>query len=205
MLAATRASALSDSIFTQFTVPMWQEVRRHHDPFSGVFAWRTADVMVGKLSDAKRVHGLEVSGEFFNVLGIAPWQGRLIEPQDESSCQPSKAVASYSYWKSQMGGEPITPNTTILAEGRTIQVLGVTPPGFFGLIVGERFDLAYPTCTPPNPRREIFTYSVMGRLKPGWDLKRASAYLASLSPGLFESTAPTGYSAEAIKTFNLSG
>jgi predicted permease len=192
---------INDGPYAHFTVPMWQEVRRHHDPFSGVFAWRTADVLVGKLSEAKHVHGLEVSGEFFNVLGIAPWQGRLIEPQDESSCEPSKAVASYSYWKSQMGGQPITPNTTILVDGRAIQIIGVTPPGFFGLSVGDRFDLAYPTCIPPNPRREVFSFSVMGRLKPGWTIERASAYFTSLSPGLFESTAPTGYSAETIKTF----
>lgn len=192
---------ISDNSYTQFTIPMWKEVRRHHDPFSGVFAWRTADAIVGKLSEAKHVHGLEVSGEFFNVLGVAPWRGRLVEPQDESSCQPSKAVASYSFWKAQMGGQPITPNTTILVEGRTIQILGVTPPGFFGLSVGDSFDLAYPTCIPPNPRREVFSFSVMGRLRPGWTIKRASAYLMSLSPGLFESVAPTGYSAEAIKIF----
>jgi predicted permease len=180
---------------------MWQEVRRHHDPFSGVFAWRGADMLVGKLTEAKHAHGLEVSGEFFNVLGVAPWQGRLIEPQDESSCELSKVVASYGYWKSQMGGEPVTPNTTIMVDGRSVQVLGVTSPGFFGLIVGDRFDLAYPTCTPPHPRREMFLFSVMGRLKPGWTIERASAYFASLSPGLFESTAPTGYRAEAIKSF----
>ena len=77
-------------------------------------------------------------------------------------------MASYAFWKAQMGSQPITPKTTILAEGRTIQILGVTPPGFFGLSVGDSFDLAYPTCTPPNPRREIFSFSVMGRLKPGW-------------------------------------
>jgi predicted permease len=201
IVGGNKGFGISDSFFTQFTVPMWQEVRRHHDPFSGVFAWRMDEVRVGKLSDAKRVSALEVSGEFFNVLGIAPWQGRLIEPQDEGSCEISKAVASYAFWKGQMGSQPITPNTTILAEDRTIQILGVTPPGFFGLSVGDSFNLAYPTCTPPNPRREIFSFSVMGRLKPGWDLKRASGYLASLSPGLFASTAPTGYSAESIKTF----
>jgi predicted permease len=192
---------INDGPFANFTIPMWQEVRRHHDPFFGIFAWRTADVMVGKLSEAKRVHGLEVSGEFFNVLGVVPWQGRLIEPQDESSCLPSKAVASYSYWKAQMGGQPITPNTTIQVEGRTIQILGVTPPSFFGLSVGDSFDLAYPTCIPPNPRREVFSFNVMGRLKPGWSMERASAYFTSLSPGIFESTAPTGYSAEAVKLY----
>jgi predicted permease len=192
---------INDGPFANFTIPMWQEVRRHHDPFSGVFAWRTSDVMVGKLSEAKRLHGLEVSGEFFSVLGVVPWQGRLIEPQDESSCLPSKAVASYQYWKAEMGGQPITANTTIQVEGRTIQILGVTPPGFFGLSVGDSFDLAYPTCIPPNPRREVFSFNVMGRLKPGWTMARASGYFGSLSPGIFESTAPTGYSAEGVKHY----
>jgi putative ABC transport system permease protein len=67
--------------------------------------------------------------------------------------------------------------------------------------VGDRFDLAYPICIPPDPRREEFSLSVMGRLKPGWDLARASRYFTALSPGLFESTAPTGYSAETVKRF----
>jgi predicted permease len=164
-------------------------------------AWRTNDVLEGKLSDAKQVHALEVSGEFFNVLGVAPWRGRLIEPQDESSCELSKVVASYSYWQSRMGGEPITPGTTIMVDGHVVQVLGVTPPGFFGLVVGDRFDLVYPTCMPPNPRREAFTFNVMGRLKPGWTMERASGYFGSLSPGIFENTAPTDYSASMIKLF----
>jgi len=201
IIGGNRGFGITDSEYTYFTVPMWQEVRRHHDPFSGVFAWRPAEMMVGRLSDGKRVQGLEVSGEFFNVLGILPWQGRLIEPQDEAGCELSKVVASYSYWKGQMGGQPITPNTTILVEGRSVQVMGVTPPSFLGVVVGDRFDLAYPTCIPPNPRREMFVFSVMGRLKPGWSLARASGYYGSISPGLFESTAPTGYSAEAVKTF----
>jgi predicted permease len=192
---------ISDGRYSNFTIPMWQEVRRHHDPFSGIFAWREADVLVGKAGEAKHVNGLEVSGEFFNVLGVAPLQGRLIEPQDESSCELSKVVVSYPYWKSQMGGEAITANTTIQAEGRSVQVLGVTPPSFSGLVVGDQFDLAYPTCTPPHIRPEMFTYDVMGRLKPGWTFERASAYLDALSPGLFKDTAPPGYSAQVIKHY----
>lgn len=192
---------LNEGYYANFTIPMWQEIHRHHEPFDGVFAWDTDNVLLGNLADARRIHGLEVSGAFFNVLGISPWQGRLIEPQDEPSCSISRVVVSYAFWNSQMDGAPITPGTTIVVDGHPAQVLGVTPPSFFGMIVGERFDVAYPACTPPNPRRDDFVYSVMGRLKPGWDDKRASAYLASLSPGIFESTAPTGYTAEAIKSF----
>ncbi len=193
---------VSNGPYANFTVPMWQEIRRHHDPFSGVLAWRTSGMLFGRPSDGIQINGLEVSGDFFSILGIPPWQGRLIQPQDEVSCAtPKVVVASYAFWQSHMGGQPITSNTTVLANGATAQVLGVTPPGFYGLSVGDTFDLAYPTCIPPNPRREIFIYSVMGRLKPGWTLDRASAWLGSISPGLFQSTAPDGYSAQAVKTF----
>jgi len=192
---------ISDGMFMNFTIPMWQEVKDHHEPFSGVFAWRMNDLLVGKPSESRRVNGLEVSGGFFSTLGVAPWQGRLIEAQDDSVCQLTKVVVSYGFWKSQMGGVPITANSTMVVEGKTVQVLGVTPPSFFGMEVGNHFDLAYPTCTPAKPRREIFVYSVMGRLKPGWTMKQAYDYFNALSPGLFEKTAPSGYSPDSVKTF----
>jgi predicted permease len=201
IVGGNKGFGINDGMFSNFTIPMWQEVRRHHDPFSDIAAWRATDVLAGKLTDGKRVHGLEVSGDFFNLLGVAPWQGRLIEPQDEAGCEPSGVVVSYPFWKSQMGGQAITPKTTTIMDGRTVQVLGVTQPGFFGLIVGDSFDIAFPTCTPPNPRREVFFFGVMGRLKPGWTMDRASAYFGSLSSGIFEETVPTGYDAQAVKLY----
>ncbi len=79
-----RGFGVSSSSYSNFTLPMWQAVRRYHEPFTGVFAWRPSGVLVGKLSDAKHAAAIEVSGEFFDVLGVAPWRGRLIEPQDEA-------------------------------------------------------------------------------------------------------------------------
>ncbi|HUB28266.1 MAG TPA: ABC transporter permease [Terracidiphilus sp.] len=201
IVGGNRGFGVNNQSYTDFTVPMWLEVKDHHDPFSGIFAWRPSDVRVGTPNQSHHFSALEVSGNFFNVLGIAPWQGRLIEPQDETGCDATRVVVSYAFWKNEMGGEPITDKTTILAEGKPRQVLGVTPPAFFGMVVGDRFEIAYPTCTPPNPARQDFVYSVMGRLKPGWTLKQASDYFSALSPGLFAKTAPDGYSAEDLKTF----
>ena len=192
---------VSNSAFTDFSIPMWREVREHHDPFSGIFAWNVDGVHVGPPGQSHLVNGLGVSGDFFNVLGVTPVQGRLIEPQDEGPCQPTGVVVSYPFWKSQMGGEPITPNSTIIVEGQSARVLGVTSPSFFGMVVGDRFDIAYPTCTPPNAPAEEFVYTVMARLKPGWTLKQATEYFDALSPRLFQETAPTGYSPEAVKTW----
>ena len=201
IVGGNKGFGITNDGFSDFTVPMWQEVEQHHDPFSAIFAWRPSGVRVGSPNELHNFNALEVSGNFFSVLGVAPWQGRLIEPQDLTGCNINRVVASYSFWQSHMNGEPITPNTTILVEGKPAQVLGVTSPSFFGMVVGDRFDLAYPTCTPPHPRREMFVYSVMGRLKSGWNLQRASEYFNALSPGLFAATAPDGYSADGINVF----
>src|SRR5580692_10931039 len=65
-----------NSAFTDFTVSMWQEVREHHDPLSGIFAWGTGSASVGPSGQSHQVNGLAVTGEFFNVLGVTPVQGR---------------------------------------------------------------------------------------------------------------------------------
>jgi predicted permease len=192
---------VKNNAFTDFTMPMWQEVKEHHEPFSGIFAWTTGGASIGSAGQSHQVNALAVTGEFFNVLGVTPVQGRLIEPQDEGGCQATRVVVSYPFWKSQMGGEPITPKSTLIAGGQSVQVLGVTSPSFFGMVVGDRFDVAYPACTPPNMQAEEFVCTVMGRLKPGWTLKQATEYFDALSPGLFRKTAPTGYSSEALKTW----
>ena len=201
IVGGNKGFGVTNGAYASFTIPMWQQVRDHHDPFSGVMAWRDSGVLLGNPSESREASALEVSGNFFNVLGVAPWQGRLIEPEDESECRITKAVVSYPFWKGQMGGQPITANSTMVLNGSQVQILGVTPPSFFGVAVGERFDVAFPTCTPPNPRPHVFIFSVMGRLKPGWTMESASAYFSSISPALFEATTPTGYKPEGVKIY----
>ena len=61
-------------------------------------------------------------------------------------------------------------------DGRRVPVIGVTGPGFFGVEVGNRFDVAIPLCADNLKRRDSRTaggLSEMGRLKPGWTAQRA--------------------------------
>ena len=193
---------INDGQYAQLTQPVWQEIRAHHEPFSGAFAWRANPHLLGKLSDAHRIYGLEVSGDFFRVLGIHPSRGRLLLPEDETAdCKTPRVVVSYPFWQSQMGGRDLTADSTLLIDNELTEVVGVTPPGFFGMAVGESFDVAFPLCEPNPAQRELFDRAVMGRLKPGWTLDRASAYFAALSPGIFDATAPTGYNPESIRHF----
>jgi predicted permease len=202
IVGGNHGMGLNSGAYGQLTRPVWQEIREHHEPFSGVFAWSTEDVRVVQGSDLRHAHGLYVSGEFFRVLGIQPWRGRLILPEDEgAACPSTKAVVSYSYWQGQMGARDIGTGSTLMINDTLMEVIGVTPPGFFGLAVGDSFDVAVPFCQPKEVRRDVFDVTVMGRLWPGWTQKRASAWLDAISPGIFEATALTGYSTDIIEMY----
>jgi predicted permease len=115
-------------------------------------------------------------------------------------------VVSYSYWRRTFGDRELTPDTRLRIDGRVHEIIGITPPWFLGLAVGETFDVAVPLCRPERMRNELFDMTVMGRLRPGWTIERASAHLDALSRGVFEATTPTGYSTASIaryKAFRL--
>jgi predicted permease len=202
IVGGTRGFGIINGPYAELTKPIWQEIREHHESFSGVFAWRPQYEDVGRGNDLHNVPAVAVSGDFFPVLGIKPWRGRLFTPVDESgSCTISQVVVSYPYWQSQMNGRELTSNETLIVEGNPAQVVGVTPPGFTGLAVGESFDIAIPFCYPKEIRREVFEIAVMGRLRSGWSVERASAQMGSASAGILEATAPSGYSSQAIQQY----
>jgi len=99
--------------------------------------------------------------------------------------------------------------TKLLVDEHLTQVIGVTPPDFFGLEIGKGFDIALPLCSHPafHPedfyfaRHDYLQFFVMGRLKPGWTSEHASAQLESISPGILEATLPDGYDATVLDNY----
>jgi len=188
--------------YGDLTRPLWQEIREKQHAFSGIFAWSYAQRYVGRGSEMRHFNGLWVSGDFFPVLGVKPFRGRLLLPGDEGPCPATYAVASHAYWQRELGGRDPAKGIKLVVDNSVVEIIGVTPPEFFGMIVGDSFDIALPLCMPPDGvRRDIFDVAVMGRLKSGWDVKRASAELDALSPGLFEATVPPGRSTQSTEMY----
>ncbi len=187
--------------YGQLTRPIWEEIRSNHPAFSGIFAWNTDGFTVGEGSGFQFANGMVVSGDFFRVLGVAPWRGRLFLPDDEHACPESTAVISYAYWQSKLGGTQIGPDTKLLINGQWKQITGVTPPSFLGLAVGERFDIALPLCRPKELSRNVFDVSVIGRLRPGWTLESASDQLLAQSSGIMAATEIQGYDSRTVETY----
>lgn len=65
---------------SNFTNPLWEQIRNNQQAFSGLLAWgdRRFNLAVG--GEARYAEGLWVSGDFFRVLGISPILGQVFAP-----------------------------------------------------------------------------------------------------------------------------
>jgi putative ABC transport system permease protein len=181
---------------------VWQELERHQEGFSGVFAWADANIQIGTGNDKKSTHSVWVSSDTFSTLGVTPVRGRLFTSSDDRpGCGITGAVISEGFWKAQFGGSESAIGSVVLMDDHPTQILGVTPARFAGIEVGKSFDVALPLCslTSYHPastalaRSDFSFLTVMGRIRPGWTLTQASDQLRSISPAIFQSTQPTGY------------
>ncbi len=182
-----RGFGVNPGRYVQLTRPVWEELRKHQQSLDGMFAWGMRELRVGERTNLRAANGIAVSGGYFGTLGVTPHRGRLIEPADEmAACPATVAVVSYAILAATNGGQRADSPARLRVNLDLVDVVGVAEPGFFGVAVGESFDVALPLCQPNELRRELFDIAVMGRLRPGWTNARASEHLDALSAGIFE-------------------
>ncbi|MGH9672410.1 MAG: ABC transporter permease [Bryobacteraceae bacterium] len=172
---------------------------------AGVAAWGDTGVNLAPRGEVRSAEGLWVSGRFFPLLGVRPAVGRLFTPEDDRrGCGNPGVVISHSFWQREFGGSPDVLSKTLAVgeQNAPVPVIGVTPPEFFGVEVGRRFDIAMPVCAADNlDNREFFFLSVLGRRHTGWSIERTRAHLAAISPGVFEAATPPRYRPDDAKRF----
>lgn len=208
---ATGARGSWESWHANATNPIWEQIRDNQQSFSGVFAWgsdRWVNLATG--GEARFAQALWVSGDFFNTLGVQPILGRALTNEDDRrGCASPGTVISYGFWQREFGGDPSIVGKSIKLEGHPFEILGVTPAPFFGLEVGQSFDVALPICAEPiisgensslNDGTEWWL-SVVGRLKPGWSSQQANASLGSISSAVFAASLTPNYPAEDVDKY----
>ncbi len=177
-------------IDSSFSYSMYQDLRDRNSVFSGVIARGGTQMNVSYGDQTERVRGELVSGNFFEVLGVRPWAGRLFTQEDDRTpgAHPV-AVLSYSFWESRFNKDPNLFGKTILVNNTPLTVLGVTPPGFYGLDLSNNPDVRVPLMMTPvfNPlpptrltSRRHQWLSVMARRKDDVTTEQAQASLSVL-------------------------
>ena len=135
-------------------------------------------------ADPERLRGIQVSTNFFSVLGVSPTLGRAFEPADGQPGRNRVLIISDAFWRARFNGDPSVVGREFTVNGRTHQVIGVMPRAF-------RFPAADIQAWGPFPmtpeiaalRRPHYLRPI-GRLKPGVTIEQARAEMTSIAAAL---------------------
>jgi len=166
-----------------FSYPIFREIRDRGRMFESVFAWNLRELSVRWGDEPEPVHVLMVTGDFYATLGVTPIVGRPIARTDDVEGAPRPvAVLSHAAWQRRFAASRDIVGRTIVIERMPFTIVGVAPPGFFGVAVGTAPEITIPLTVFPllrAERREALKMTgfawlhIMGRLRPG--LTRAQA------------------------------
>ncbi len=192
-----------------FTNPIWEELARRQDIFAGAFAFGDAQFNLADGGEARKIEGSYVGGDFFRALGLAPAAGRLLSAPDDFRGCPAVVVLGHAFWQREYGGDPSAVGRRLSLDGHSFEIIGVAPPGFFGVQVGREVQAFAPICAEavvqgPNSAldgRSYWWLQIMARPRPGLTAEAMNARLAALSPGLFTATTPTGWDPKSIDSY----
>lgn len=194
----------------EFTSSQVEVLRKEQQSFDEIGVWSAARFDLTTGGEPRYAEGLFVSGDFFQTLGVNAARGRTLTPADDKESCEAGAVVSDSFWNRELGADPNVLSRQITLNGQTFPIIGVTPPSFFGVEVGTRYDVAIPLCADRlladdklgrAPVQAAWWISVIGRLKPGWTVEKASSHIESISPAIMQATLPTSYKTDLAERY----
>jgi predicted permease len=116
---------------------------------------------------AKSMRGEFVTGNYFTMLGMGAYAGRVFADSDDTPSSAPTTVLSYMTWQGEFASDPSIVGSTVYIEARPFTVIGIAPPGFFGDRVSDSPpDLWMPIQTEPYVRSG--GYSVLHHAEAHW-------------------------------------
>ena len=184
----TSSGSLPNAPWDRFTYESYGFLKKQPLPFESLCAFRSGEDPVsvhfpgesdsGPLQRA-RVH--LVSGNYFDVLGVAASMGRSLRPEDDQRGANPVAIVSNGYWKQQLHADPNAVGKVAILNGTAFTIVGIAPPEFFGERVRRPPDYWLPLVFQPQitqresflDRTDYYWLGLMGRLSPGATRKQA--------------------------------
>ena len=159
-----------------FSYPMYVDFRDRNDVFSGLVARFAVSATLTQRGQAERVSVELISGNTFDVLGTAPFIGRIFTQDDDRAPGAHPVVVlSHDYWRRRFAGSAAILNQSVTINNTPMTIVGVAPPRFSGVAATRAPDLFVPlmmkaqltpTWNDLDNRRSRWV-NVIGRLKPG--------------------------------------
>ncbi len=137
--------AHTDQNYPLFSYPEVCDVRDGNTVFSAVAALGITNFGLEADGVTRPVWGYEASGQYFEVVAIKPFLGRLLNRADDDHPGASQAaVLSWPAWKRDFNGDPNIVGKTVRLNKHPYTIVGVTPEGFYGTEKFAQIDIFVP-------------------------------------------------------------
>ena len=167
--------------------PDYLDLRAQNHTFAAMAAYSDASVIWGTGEESEDVPGLAVTSDIFSVLGTPPLFGRGFSRADEKPEAERVVVLSYSFWQRRFAADPHVLGRKVTVSGHPATITGVMPRGWKFPIQAEKVDYLAPLpqlYPEPILRRGSHFLSVVGCLKPGANLRTATADVQTIAAQL---------------------
>jgi putative ABC transport system permease protein len=200
-----------ESGFNSVSYPDYFDMRAQNKSFANLAIYRRESVALAGNGTAQSLHASQVTGEFFDVLGVRPMLGRTFHREEEKAGGGPNGlttVLSHELWERQFKGDRSIIGKPIVLDGQPYTVLGVMPAGFAFPINSDPSELfitiARDASTtdgtkPQTEERGSHSLQGIGRLKPGAAVAQADTELRTITAALAQRypDSNTGFSAGA--------
>jgi predicted permease len=183
-----------------FSVPEIQDLRERVKSLSAFGEFSTIGFTMIGLGDPREVRAGVVGGSYFEVMGLRPALGRLLDAKDDGPNAAGAAVLTYRFWTTALNSDPSVLGKTIRLGDRSATIVGVLEPSV--PYPAETEIIANVVTSPHHLSATMVTGRVhrmtelFGRLAPGADLEKARADLR-LAHETMVKEHPEAYSAKA--------
>jgi predicted permease len=183
-----------------FSVPELQDLRDRVRSIAAFGDFSTIGFTMTGLGEPRVVRAGVVGGTYFEVMGLKPVVGRLLDARDDGPNAAGAAVLTYRFWSDALQRDPSVIGRTVRLGSRAATIVGVLEPSV--PYPAETEIIANVVTSPHHLSATMVTGRVhrmtelFGRLAPGADLERARAELRAVH-GAMVREHPESYSQKA--------
>jgi putative ABC transport system permease protein len=184
-----------------FSVPEIDDFKSRARTIAAFGDFSTVDfTLIGFGQEPRLVKAGVVNGSFFDVMGLRPVLGRLLNASDEGPAAPGVVVLTHRFWTTALQSDPSVIGQTIRLGLRPATVVGVLEPSapypeetqiIANVVTSPHHSLAMMNTARTHRMTELF-----GRLAPGATLEAARTELSSVHASMMRQY-PQAYAAKA--------
>ena len=183
-----------------FSVPEIRDLRERTKTLTAIGEFSTITFTMVGLGEPRQVRAGVVNGSYFDVMGLRPVMGRLLNDGDDGPSAAGAAVLTHRFWTTGLQADPNVLGKTVRLGARSAVVVGVLEPS---VPYPTETELIANVVTSPHhlsatmvTGREHRMTDIFGRLAAGADLESARAELKAIH-GAIVQTHPEAYAAKS--------